>query len=248
MLIIPAIDLKEGKCVRLEQGLMERATVYSDDPPTAAMHWESQGAELLHVVDLNGAFAGVPKNLNAIKAIRAAIKIPIEVGGGIRDLATINTLVSIGVDKIILGTVAIENPAFVREACERFPGKIIVGIDAKDGMVAIKGWAEVTTVKAIDLAKQMQDYGVIAIIYTDIRRDGMLSGPNIEATKALAEALHIPVIASGGVHTMKDIENLLTVRYSGVSGVITGKAIYSGSLDLRTAILFVKLNDNRCSR
>jgi phosphoribosylformimino-5-aminoimidazole carboxamide ribotide isomerase len=248
MLIIPAIDLKEGKCVRLEQGLMEKATVYSADPTTAAKHWESQGAELLHVVDLNGAFAGVPKNLDAIRAIRAAIKIPIEVGGGIRDIATINTLVSVGIDKIILGTAAIENPAFVREACEKFPGKIIVGIDAKDGMVAIKGWAEVTKVEAIDLAKQMQDYGVIAIIYTDIRRDGMLSGPNIEATKALAEELHIPVIASGGVHTMKDIENLLTVRYSGVSGVITGKAIYSGSLDLREAILFVKLNDNQCSR
>jgi phosphoribosylformimino-5-aminoimidazole carboxamide ribotide isomerase len=248
MLIIPAIDLKEGKCVRLEQGLMEKATVYSADPTTAAKHWESQGAELLHVVDLNGAFAGVPKNLDAIRAIRAAIKIPIEVGGGIRDIATINTLVSVGIDKIILGTAAIENPAFVREACEKFPGKIIVGIDAKDGMVAIKGWAEVTKVEAIDLAQQMQDYGVIAIIYTDIRRDGMLSGPNIEATKALAEELHIPVIASGGVHTMKDIENLLTVRYSGVSGVITGKAIYSGSLDLREAILFVKLNDNQCSR
>ncbi|MGE5172357.1 MAG: 1-(5-phosphoribosyl)-5-[(5-phosphoribosylamino)methylideneamino]imidazole-4-carboxamide isomerase [Betaproteobacteria bacterium] len=248
MLIIPAIDLKEGKCVRLEQGLMDKATVYSDDPATMAKHWESQGAELLHVVDLNGAFAGVPKNLDAIKAIRAAIKIPIEVGGGIRDMATINSLVSIGVDRIILGTAAIENPAFVRDACEKFPGRIIVGIDAKDGMVAIKGWAEVTTVKAVDLAKQMQDYGVIAIIYTDIRRDGMLTGPNIEATKALADALHIPVIASGGVHTMKDIEDLLTVRYSGVSGVITGKAIYSGTLNLREAIIFVKMNDNRCVR
>ncbi len=231
MLIIPAIDLKEGKCVRLEQGLMEKATIYSEDPGTTAKHWETQGAELLHVVDLNGAFAGVPKNLDAIKAIRAAIRIPVEVGGGIRDIATIDSLVSIGIDRVILGTAAVEKPAFVREACEKFPGKIIVGIDAKDGMVAIKGWAEVTKVKAIDLAKQMQDYGVIAIIYTDIKRDGMLTGPNIEATRALAEALHVPVIASGGVHTMKDIENLLTVRHSGVSGVITGKAIYSGSLN-----------------
>jgi phosphoribosylformimino-5-aminoimidazole carboxamide ribotide isomerase len=248
MLIIPAIDLKEGKCVRLEQGLMDRATVYSDDPATTAKHWEAQGAELLHVVDLNGAFAGVPKNLEAIKAIRAAIKIQIEVGGGIRDMATIRTLVSIGIDRIILGTAAIENPAFVQEACAVFPGKIIVGIDAKDGMVAIKGWAEVTAVKAVDLALRMQEYGVIAIIYTDIKRDGMLTGPNIEATKALAKALHIPVIASGGVHTMKDIEDLLAVRYSGVSGVITGKAIYSGSLDLKEAIMFVKLNDNRCAR
>ncbi|HYA87847.1 MAG TPA: 1-(5-phosphoribosyl)-5-[(5-phosphoribosylamino)methylideneamino]imidazole-4-carboxamide isomerase [Nitrospirota bacterium] len=248
MLIIPAIDLKEGKCVRLEQGLMATATVYSDDPATTAKHWESQGAELLHVVDLNGAFAGVPRNLDAIKAIRAAIKIPIEVGGGIRDMDTIANLVSIGIDRIILGTAAIESPAFVQKACATFPGKIIVGIDAKDGMVAIKGWAEVTSMKAIDLAIQMQDYGVISIIYTDIRRDGMLSGPNIEATKALADALHIPVIASGGVHTMKDIENLLTVRYSGVIGVITGKAIYSGSLNLKEAITFIKMNDNRCVR
>jgi len=248
MLIIPAIDLKEGKCVRLEQGLMDKATVYSDDPATTAKHWESQGAEILHVVDLNGAFAGVPKNLEAITAIRSAVRMPIEVGGGIRDIATIETLVSIGIDRIILGTAAIENPDFVRDACKRFPGRIIVGIDAKDGMVAIKGWAEVTKVKAVELAQKMQDYGVIAIIYTDIRRDGMLSGPNIEATQALAKALHIPVIASGGVHTMKDIENLLTVRYSGVSGVITGKAIYSGSLDLREAILFIKMNDNRCVR
>jgi phosphoribosylformimino-5-aminoimidazole carboxamide ribotide isomerase len=248
MIIIPAIDLKEGKCVRLEQGLMDRATVYSDDPATTAKHWEAQGAEFLHVVDLNGAFAGVPKNLEAIKAIRAAIKIPIEVGGGIRDMATIRSLVSIGIDRIILGTAAIENPAFVQEACAAFPGKIIVGIDARDGMVAIKGWAEVTAVKAVDLALRMQEYGVIAIIYTDIKRDGMLTGPNIEATRALAKALHIPVIASGGVHTMKDIEDLLTVRHAGVSGVITGKAIYSGSLDLKEAIMFVKLNDNRCSR
>jgi phosphoribosylformimino-5-aminoimidazole carboxamide ribotide isomerase len=248
MLIIPAIDLKEGKCVRLEQGLMDRATVYSDDPGTTARHWEAQGAELLHVVDLNGAFAGAPKNLDAIKAIRSAVKMSIEVGGGIRDLATIETLVSLGIDRIILGTAAIENPAFVREACARFPGRIIVGIDAKDGLVAIKGWAEVTQVRAGDLAQQMQDHGAIAIIYTDIKRDGMLSGPNIEATKALAKALHIPVIASGGVHTMKDIENLLAIRHAGVSGVITGKAIYSGSLDLKEAITFIKMNDNRCAR
>jgi phosphoribosylformimino-5-aminoimidazole carboxamide ribotide isomerase len=248
MLIIPAIDLKEGKCVRLEQGLMDKATVYSDDPATTARHWESQGAEVLHVVDLDGAFAGKPKNLDAIKAIRAAIKIPIEVGGGIRDMATIRTLVSIGINRIILGTAAIENPSFVREACNEFSGRIIVGIDAKEGLVAIKGWAEVTKVQAIDLAKQMQEHGVIAIIYTDIKRDGMLSGPNIEATQALARALHIPVIASGGVHTMKDIERLLAVRYSGVSGVITGKAIYSGSLNLKEAITFVKMNDNQCSR
>lgn len=248
MLIIPAIDLKEGKCVRLEQGLMDRATVYSDDPATTARHWQSQGAELLHVVDLNGAFAGAPRNLDAIRAIRAAVTMSIEVGGGIRDIATIETLVSIGIDRIVLGTAAIENPSFVQEACRKFPGRIIVGIDAKDGLVAIKGWAQVTEVKAADLAKQMQEHGVIAVIYTDIKRDGMLSGPNIEATKALAKALHIPVIASGGVHTLKDIEDLLSARHAGVSGVITGKAIYSGSLDLKEAITFVKMNDNRCAR
>jgi len=248
MLIIPAVDLKEGKCVRLEQGLMEKATIYSEDPATTAKHWEAQGAELLHVVDLDGAFAGSPRNLEAIIAIRKAIKIPIEVGGGIRDMSTVRKLVSIGIDRIILGTAAIKDPSFVQAACSAFPGKIIVGIDAKDGLVAIKGWAEVTTVKAIDLARQMQDHGVIAIIYTDIKRDGMLSGPNIEATRDLAKALHIPVIASGGVHTMKDIENLLAVRHAGVTGVITGKAIYSGSLDLKDAIIFVKMNDNRCVR
>jgi phosphoribosylformimino-5-aminoimidazole carboxamide ribotide isomerase len=247
MLIIPAIDLKEGKCVRLQQGLMEKATVYSDDPAGMAKHWEAEGAELLHVVDLDGAFAGSPRNLAAITAIRNAIKIPIEVGGGIRDMSTIRKLVSIGIDRIILGTAAIQNPAFVQAACAVFPGRIIAGIDAKDGLVAIKGWAEVTKVKAVDLAKQMEGYGVIAIIYTDIKRDGMLSGPNIEATKALAESLHIPVIASGGVSTMKDIEDLMTVRRYGVSGVITGKAIYGGSLNLREAIQFVKLNDNQCA-
>jgi len=248
MLIIPAVDLKEGKCVRLEQGLMEKATIYSEDPATTAKHWEAQGAELLHVVDLDGAFAGSPRNLEAIIAIRKAIKIPIEVGGGIRDMSTVRKLVSIGIERIILGTAAIKDPSFVQAACSAFPGKIIVGIDAKDGLVAIKGWAEVTTVKAIDLARQMQDHGVIAIIYTDIKRDGMLSGPNIEATRDLAKALHIPVIASGGVHTMKDIENLLAVRHAGVTGVITGKAIYSGSLDLKDAIIFVKMNDSRCVR
>jgi phosphoribosylformimino-5-aminoimidazole carboxamide ribotide isomerase len=247
MLIIPAIDLKEGKCVRLEQGFMDRATIYSEDPATTAKHWESQGAELLHVVDLDGAFAGAPRNLSAIRAIRNAVSMSIEVGGGIRDMATIDTLVNIGINRIILGTAAVENPAFVREACSQYPGKIVVGIDAKEGMVAIKGWAEVTMVKAIDLAHQMQEAGVTAIIYTDIKRDGMLSGPNIAATKTLAESLRIPVIASGGISDIEDILELLSVRNSGITGVITGKAIYNGSLDLREALLFVKRHESRCS-
>ena len=240
MLIIPAIDLKEGKCVRLEQGLMDKATIYSVDPATTAKHWEAQGAELLHVVDLNGAFAGVLKNLTAIKAIRGAVKMPIEVGGGIRDMNTIRKLVTIGVDRIILGTAAIQDPSFVQAACTVFPRKIIVGIDAKDGLVAIKGWAEMTKVKAIDLAKQMQEYGVIAIIYTDIHRDGMLSGPNIEATKALADSLDIPVIASGGVSTIRDIQALIDIQHSGVQGVVVGKSIYTGSLNLKQAIAIAK--------
>lgn len=240
MLIIPAIDLKEGRCVRLEQGLMDRATVYSGDPAATARHWESQGAELLHVVDLNGAFEGAPRNLEAIKAIRSAISIPMEVGGGIRDIATIRTLASLGIDRIILGTAAIENPDFVKQACEEFPGRIIVGIDAKDGLVAIKGWAEVTDVKALDLARMMQDYGIIAVIYTDIKRDGMLTGPNIEATEALARGLEVPVIASGGVSSLKDIQALYSIARSGVEGVIVGKAIYSGALDLKKAIAFAK--------
>ncbi|HWR73906.1 MAG TPA: 1-(5-phosphoribosyl)-5-[(5-phosphoribosylamino)methylideneamino]imidazole-4-carboxamide isomerase [Nitrospirota bacterium] len=236
MLIIPAIDLKDGKCVRLQQGLMERSTVYSDNPAGMARHWESLGAELLHVVDLDGAFAGSPKNLAAITAIRGAIRIPIEVGGGIRDMSTIQRLANAGIDRIILGTAAVQNPAFVQAACAAYPGRIIVGIDAKDGLVAIKGWAEMTKVKATDLAKQMQDYGVIAVIYTDIRRDGMLQGPNVDATRDLAEALTIPVIASGGVSTIKDILALLTISHCGVQGVIVGKSIYSGSLDLKEAI------------
>ena len=227
---------------------MDKATIYSHDPATTARHWEAQGAELLHVVDLDGAFAGVPRNLAAIKAIRSAVAIPVEVGGGIRDVDTIHVLVSIGIDRIILGTAAIENPVFVREACTRYPGKIAVGIDAKDGMVAIKGWAEVTNVEAIDLAKRMQEYGVIAVIYTDIKRDGMLTGLNLTATKLLAESLRIPVIASGGVSTIQDIHDLISIRCAGISGVITGKALYSGSLDLREAIMLVKLSDNRCSR
>jgi phosphoribosylformimino-5-aminoimidazole carboxamide ribotide isomerase len=240
VIILPAIDLKDGRCVRLEQGLMDKDTVYHDDPAAQARIWQEQGGEYLHIVDLDGAFAGVPKNREAIKAIVAAIDIPAELGGGIRDLATIEAYLDLGIERVILGTVAKENPALVQKACRLFPGRIVVGIDARDGLVAIRGWADVTEKKATELAKEMEVFGVAAIIYTDIARDGMMQGPNIEATKALAESISIPVIASGGVSSLDDIRQLLAIEASGVSGVITGKAIYTGALDLRAAVALTK--------
>lgn len=240
MIVIPAIDLKEGKCVRLEQGLMERDTVFCDNPADQALEWQRQGAELLHIVDLDGAFAGEPKNRGSIEAIVKAIDIPTQLGGGIRDIATIEAYLSLGIGRVIIGTAAQRNPELVREACEKFPGRIVVGIDAKNGMVAVQGWAEVTDITAVDLAKKFEGYGVSAIVYTDISRDGMLQGPNIEATKKLAEAVAIPVIASGGVSRLADIENLMAVESSGVTGVITGKAIYTGSMQLSEAIALTK--------
>ncbi|MCK4508489.1 MAG: 1-(5-phosphoribosyl)-5-[(5-phosphoribosylamino)methylideneamino]imidazole-4-carboxamide isomerase [Desulfuromonadales bacterium] len=240
MIILPAIDLKGGQCVRLEQGLMEKDTVYSDDPAAMARHWQDEGGEFLHLVDLDGAFAGVPKNREAIEAIVAAVDIPTELGGGIRDLETVEAYLKLGVSRVILGTVAKENPELVAEACRRFPGQIVVGIDAKNGLVAVRGWAEVTEKKAIDLAREMETFGVTAIIYTDIARDGMMQGPNLEATAALAEAISIPVIASGGVSSLDDIRNLLQIEASGIEGVITGKAIYNGALNLREAVALTK--------
>jgi phosphoribosylformimino-5-aminoimidazole carboxamide ribotide isomerase len=236
MIVIPAIDLKEGRCVRLEQGLMEKDTVFSDNPAEQALKWQAQGAQLLHLVDLDGAFAGEPKNRAAIEAIMRELTIPAQLGGGIRDLATIEAYLSLGLSRVIIGTAAQRRPELVTEACRRFPGQIVVGIDAKDGMVAVQGWAEVTDVRAIDLARRFEGDGVAAIIYTDIRRDGMMQGPNIEATRQLAEAISVPVIASGGVSSLRDIENLLAIESAGVSGVITGKAIYTGALDLPAAI------------
>lgn len=240
MIVIPAIDLKEGRCVRLEQGLMDKDTVYSDDPAGQALSWQEQGGELLHIVDLDGAFAGVPRNREAIRAIVEAVSIPTELGGGIRDLATIEAYLELGVGRVILGTVAKENPALVAEACRLFPGRIVVGIDAKDGLVAVRGWADVTEKRATELAKEMEGYGVEAIIYTDIARDGMMQGPNIEATRQLAEAISVPVIASGGVSSLDDIARLMTVEEAGVTGVITGKAIYTGSLNLREAVALTR--------
>jgi phosphoribosylformimino-5-aminoimidazole carboxamide ribotide isomerase len=240
MIVIPAIDLKDGKCVRLEQGLMEKDTVFNDNPGAQARVWQDQGAQLLHIVDLDGAFAGEPKNRTAIESIVGALTIPTQLGGGIRDLATIEAYLELGIDRVIIGTAAQRNPELVQQACVRFPGRIVVGIDAKNGMVAVQGWAEVTGVTATDLARQFEGYGVSAIIYTDISRDGMMGGPNIEATRALAEAISIPVIASGGVSSLQDIRNLMAVEKSGVTGVITGKAIYTGALNLAEAIALTK--------
>ena len=238
--LYPAIDLKDGACVRLQRGEMDQATVYGNDPAAQAAAWAAAGFGWVHVVDLNGAFAGRPVNGAAVKAILAAVRVPVQLGGGIRDLAGIETWLAAGVTRVILGSAAAKNPALVFEACRKFPGRIVVGIDAKNGMVAVQGWAEVTDVTAVDLAKRFEGFGVSAIIYTDISRDGMLQGPNIEATRALAEAVAIPVIASGGVSSLKDIENLLAIEQSGVTGVITGKAVYTGAIRLAEAIALTK--------
>lgn len=237
MLIIPAIDLKDGQCVRLKQGLMEEATVFSESPAEQARHWLDQGARRLHLVDLNGAFAGQPKNQGAIKAILKEVsdEIPVQLGGGIRDLDTIERCLDAGLTYVIIGTAAVKNPGFLHDACVAFPGHIIVGLDAKDGKVAVDGWSKLTGHDVIDLAKKYEDYGVESIIYTDIGRDGMLSGINIEATVKLAQALKIPVIASGGLSNLDDIRKLCEVEGEGVVGTIAGRAIYDGSLDFKAA-------------
>lgn len=236
MLIIPAIDLKDGKCVRLRQGLMDDATVFSDDPVSMAQQWVEQGARRLHLVDLNGAFEGEPVNADVVNAIAKKFPdLPIQIGGGIRSLNTIKSYLDAGVDYVIIGTKAVKEPAFVTEACKAFPGHIIVGIDAKDGWVATDGWAEVSEMLAVDCAKQFENDGVCEIVYTDISRDGMMQGVNIEATVALAKAISIPVIASGGVTNIEDVKQLLAVSGEGISGAITGRAIYEGTLDLKQA-------------
>jgi phosphoribosylformimino-5-aminoimidazole carboxamide ribotide isomerase len=236
MLVIPAIDIKGGRCVRLLQGRMDAETVFSDDPAAMALRWEAQGAGMLHVVDLDGAVGKTPRNLDTIKAILAAVRIPVQVGGGIRSLETLNMYAEMGVGRMVIGTEAIRNPEMVRSACRAFPGAIVVGIDAKDGLVAIEGWTETTSQTAVELARRFEDAGVSAINFTDIRRDGMQTGPNLEETRRLADAIRIPVIASGGVSSVDDIRRLLPLGPSGVAGVITGRALYSGALDLKEAI------------
>jgi phosphoribosylformimino-5-aminoimidazole carboxamide ribotide isomerase len=234
MILYPAIDLKDGPCVRLLRGDMEAATVFGDNPAAQALKFESAGCAWLHLVDLNGAFAGQPVNGAAVEAILQAVKVPAQLGGGIRDMATIAMWLEKGLSRVILGTVAVENPALVREAAKAFPGHVAVGIDARKGRVATKGWATETDVMATDLARSFEDAGVAAIIYTDIDRDGAMQGPNIEATEALARAVSIPVIASGGVSRMED---LIALRDTGViAGAISGRALYDGAIDLAAAL------------
>ncbi len=236
MIVIPAVDIKNGKCVRLLQGRMEDETIFSDDPAAMAQKWANSGAELIHVVDLDGAFEKSPRNIDAVKKILDSVDVPIQVGGGIRNLQTIKVFMDLGVERVIIGTEAIRNPAFVKQAAKAFDGRIVVGIDARDGHVAVEGWTETTRVKAVDLARRFEDCGLAAINFTDIQRDGMQTGPNIEQTRRLAESISIPVVASGGVACLDDIKSLLPLEAVGVVGVITGKALYSGTLDFKAAL------------
>jgi phosphoribosylformimino-5-aminoimidazole carboxamide ribotide isomerase len=236
MLLIPAIDLKDGHCVRLRQGEMNDATVFSEDPAAMAAHWVKLGARRLHLVDLNGAFAGKPKNEAAVKAIlKVAGDIPVQLGGGIRDLDTIERYLDDGISYVIIGTAAVKNPGFLHDACGAFGGHIIVGLDAKDGKVATDGWSKLSGHDVIDLAKKYEDLGVEAIVYTDIGRDGMLSGVNIEATVKLAQAVRIPIIASGGMTNLADVDALCAVEREGISGAILGRSIYEGTIDFAKA-------------
>ena len=244
MLIIPAVDIKNGKCVRLLQGRMDQETVFSEDPAAMALKWAQAGAELIHVIDLDGAYARHPQNMNAIEKIVKSINVPVQLGGGIRDIETIRMVIEKGVDRVIIGTQAVQHPDFVNKACDEFPGRIVLGIDARKGQVAIEGWSQTTHVNAIELANRFEDSGLMAINFTDIHRDGMLTGPNIEETRLLAEATRIPVVASGGVSNITDINRLLELESVGVVGVIVGKALYSGTLELKEAMMVAQKSDS----
>jgi len=238
VLIIPAIDLKDGRCVRLQQGKMESATVFSEDPVAMARHWAAEGAKRLHVVDLNGAIAGRPKNEKVIRDIVAAVgeKLPVQLGGGIRDLDTIESYLDAGVTYVIIGTAAVKNPGFLSDASYAFPGHIIAGLDAKDGKVAVEGWSKMTGHDVVDLAKKYEEFGIEALIYTDIGRDGMMNGVNIEATLKLAQSIKTPIIASGGLNSVKDVQTICErLVPEGIIGAIAGRALYEGKLDLKKA-------------
>ena len=240
MILFPAIDLKDGVCVRLEQGDMARATVFHRDPAVQAHAFEAQGFEYLHIVDLDGAFAGKPMNVGAIDRILETVALPVQLGGGIRDMATIEGWLGKGVDRVIIGTAAVRDPDLVKNAAQKFPGRVAVGLDARDGKVAVKGWAETSELSALELAKRFEDAGVAAIIYTDISRDGLLKGLNLEATIALAEAVDIPVIASGGLASIEDVKALLAPDARKLAGAIAGRALYDGRLDAAEALGLIR--------
>ncbi len=239
MILFPAIDLKDGLAVRLEQGDMARATVFNHDPASQAAEFETLGFRYLHLVDLNGAFAGKPVNAAAVERILETVSIPVQLGGGIRDMATVETWLEKGINRVILGTAAVRDPDFVKAAAKAHPGRVAVGLDARDGRVAVQGWAETSDLPAVDIARRFEDAGVSAIIYTDIARDGLLKGLNLDATIALADAVSIPIIASGGLASLKDIEDLLAPRAAKLEGAITGRALYDGRLDPREALALV---------
>jgi phosphoribosylformimino-5-aminoimidazole carboxamide ribotide isomerase len=240
VILFPAIDLKNGEAVRLEQGDMARATVFNRDPVAQARDFESQGFEWLHLVDLDGAFAGKPVNARAVAAIRKAIKIPMQLGGGIRDLATVDKWLSEGIARVIIGTAAVRDPDFVKAAAKKFPGKVAVGIDARAGKVAVSGWAEETQLEAVELARLFENGGVAAIVYTDVERDGMMQGLNLDATIALAESVSIPVIASGGLASIDDVRALVAPRAKKLAGAIAGRALYDGGLDAKAALAILR--------
>ncbi|MBI4775285.1 MAG: 1-(5-phosphoribosyl)-5-[(5-phosphoribosylamino)methylideneamino]imidazole-4-carboxamide isomerase [Deltaproteobacteria bacterium] len=240
MIVIPAVDIKNGKCVRLFQGRMDRETVFSENPAQMAERWQRCGAERLHVVDLDGAVKESPQNRRAIQEILKAVSIPVQIGGGIRDLHSIESYLDLGLDRVILGTVAQQNPQLLEEACRRFEGKIVAGIDARNDRVAVQGWTETTAVNPFDLARSLAASGVAAIIFTDIGRDGMRSGPNIESTRRMCRTVQLPVICAGGIRSLDDVRELMPLEMEGLAGVITGRAIYEGTLDLSEALALVR--------